>query len=141
MPRASRYEREFISFLSHFGLVARLAASGTLNTIVGDLILIPSKEYRDLFPRPAIVEVKATHYPVYYPSKHFKQLDLLVRLSKHFDYDPYLAVKFIGRGWVFLPLFEIPEKVVPENLITMPADRKTIEAWLSEIAKKGREHI
>ena len=136
MPLASRYEREFINFLSQFGLVARLAASGTLNTIVGDLILLPSKEHSALFPRPAVVEVKATHSAVYYPSKHFRQLDLLRKLSKHFNFDPYLAVKFIGRGWVFLPLYEIPQKVEPKNTITIPTDRKTAEQWLESIKKE-----
>lgn len=138
MVKASRYEREFISWASHFGLVARIAASGTLNTVVGDLILIPHKKYSDVFPRPLIIEVKATHSDVYYPSKHIRQISLLYELADYFNYDPYLAVKFIGRGWVIVPLSDgIPQRVTSDQAEPIPRDRKTIDVWLSESRQGG----
>lgn len=132
MVKASRYEREFIAWASQYGLVARIAASGTLNTIVGDLVLIPHKQYSDVFPRPLLIEVKAVHNSVYYPSKHYRQIALLHRLAEYFNYDPYLAVKFIGRGWVIVPLIDdIPQKVTADEAISIPRERKTIEDWLA----------
>ena len=133
MVNASRYEREFISWASQYGLVARVAASGTLNTIVGDLILIPHKRYAATFPRPLIIEVKSTHSRKYYPSKHFQQLNLLYELANYFNYDPYLAVRFVGSGWVIVPLSDgIPQVVSSEDATPLNVSRKTIEDWLKE---------
>lgn len=137
MVKASQYEREFISWASQYGLVARIAASGTLNTVVGDLILIPHTMYTNIFPRPIIIEVKATHSDVYYPSKHFRQISLLSTLSKYFNYDPYLAVKFIGKGWVIVPLIGgTPPRILAEDAEPIPRDRKTIDIWLKEARRR-----
>ena len=128
MPSASRYERELIAWASQRGLVARLAASGTLNTIVGDLLVIPTRESKS---EPLIIEVKSTHSPVYYTSRHYRQLYLLQQLSKVMLYKPILAVRFIGHGWKIIDISdEIPVKVTPEgSVFYTDLVRLTVDDW------------
>lgn len=112
MAKASRYEREFLHILSRDNyIIGRFAASGTINTVVGDLVVIPRKSSGD--PRPILVEVKYTTKKVYYPSAN---VHLLYRLSQVFNYRPFLAVRFKGAGWVIVDLERgVPKKVTPEN--------------------------
>ena len=111
MPKASRYEREFLHLLSKDYLVGRFAASGAMNTIVGDLVAIPRSSLSD--PRPLLIEVKYTTRSVYYPSANVHHL---ADLSAFFNYRPILAVRFKGAGWVIVDLFDgVPRKVTPDS--------------------------
>ena len=111
MPKASRYEREFLHILSKDYLVGRFAASGSINTIVGDLVAIPRKTLFD--SRPLLIEVKYTTRSVYYPSANVYHL---ADLAASFNYRPILAVRFKGAGWVVLDLSDgVPRKVTPDS--------------------------
>ena len=111
MPKASRYEREFVHVLDKRYIVGRFAASGTINTVVGDLVAIPPKDFPD--SRPVLVEVKYTTKSVYYPAPN---VHLLYDLSRTHNYRPVLAVRFKGAGWVVVNLEGgVPKKVTPEG--------------------------
>lgn len=100
MSKASRYEREFLHLLSKDYLIGRFAASGSINTVVGDLVAVPKKAKEGGNPElelPRIIEVKYTSRTVYYPSAN---VHLLHTLSKKYSYKPILAVRFKGAGWV-----------------------------------------
>ncbi len=129
MVKASHYEREFIAWASQIGMVARIAASGTLNTIVGDLIVIPHKSFN--LP-PIIVEVKSTHMNRFYTSRDYAKIDLLRRSAEHFNFIPLLAVRFIRAGWKLVDLRKgIPVYVDPEGAFMIPYARRTLADWLS----------
>lgn len=107
VSKASRYEREFLHILSKDYIIGRFAASGTINTVVGDLIAVPRRDAPD--PRPLIIEVKYTSRSVYYPSAN---VYLLHTLSKRYNYRPFLAVRFRGAGWSVHDLSSgVPRKV------------------------------
>lgn len=136
MVSASRYEREFISWASRIGLVARTAASGTLNTIVGDLVVIPHSSYG--LP-PIIVEVKSTRREKYYPSKDIRNLELMRSLSREFNFIPILAVRFIGHGWKIIDIRDgVPFVVTPEGAEFIGRDRKTLADWLRDPSPDDR---
>jgi len=111
MAGASRYEREFLHMLSKDYLVGRFAASGAINTIVGDLVAIPRKDFAD--PRPLLIEVKYTSRAVYYPSAN---VHLLYDISVRYNYRPILAVRFKGAGWVVVDLSDgVPRRVTSDS--------------------------
>jgi len=129
MPKASRYEREFIRYLSQYGVVGRFAGSGTLNTIVGDLVMLPLRGSDA--KEPWVVEVKSTKKSVYYPSV---EVELLSRLSRHFLFRPYLAVRFSNVGWKFIDLSEgVPQKVTPDGAEFLTLPRRTVFDWLRDL--------
>ena len=94
LSKASRHEREFLHLLAKDYIIGRFAASGAINTVVGDLVAVPRRDSGDTTPR--IIEVKYTSRSVYYPSAN---VHLLHTLSKRFCYRPVLAVRFKGAGW------------------------------------------
>jgi len=112
MSKASRYEREFLHLLSKDYIIGRFAASGSINTVVGDLVAVPKK---DVCPHPPrIIEVKYTSRKVYYPSA---RIYLLHTLSKKYNYKPILAVRFKGAGWAV----EDISATVPKRIDTTSA--------------------
>jgi len=126
MPRASRYEREFIRYLSQFGIVGRFAGSGTINTIVGDLIMVPPRD-SDI-EEPWLVEVKSTTKDVYYPRADVLTLQ---SLSRFFRFRPYLAVRFSNRGWKIIDISEsVPSRVTPDDAVFFTLPRRTVFDWL-----------
>ena len=129
MPRASRFEREFVRYLSQYGVVGRFAGSGTLNTIVGDLIMVPPRG-SDI-EEPWVVEVKSTCKSVYYPSV---EVELLSRLGRLFRFRPYLAVRFANRGWKLVDISEsVPQRVTPEGAAFFKLPRRTVWDWLRDL--------
>ena len=129
MPKASRFEREFVRYLSRYGVVGRFAGSGTLNTIVGDLVMIPPRA-SDI-TEPWVVEVKSTHKSVYYPSV---SVELLSRLGRLFRFRPYLAVRFVNRGWKLIDISEsVPSKVTPDGAEFFPLVNRTVWDWLRDL--------
>lgn len=129
MVSASRYEREFIAWASQIGMVTRAAASGVLNTMLGDLIILP---HVDVFEKPIVVEVKSTHRDRYYISWSRVKVDLIRRLADIFNFVPLLAVRFIDKGWVIYDLRgDVPRYITPDDAFFIPYNRKTLTDWLS----------
>ena len=127
MPKASRYEREFLWYLSQRGIVGRFAASGAINTILGDLILLHPRGVDD---DPWVVEVKSTRRSVYYPSQSVHALSVL---SRHFAFRPILAVRFANIGWKVIDLSQgVPEKVTADGAEFFELRKKTVWDWLAE---------
>jgi len=132
MPRASRFEREFVRYLTQYGIVGRFAGSGTLNTAVGDLVMFPLRGSD--FSEPWVVEVKSTHKSVYYPSL---EVELLSRLSRHFLFRPYLAVRFVNKGWKLIDISEsVPAKVTAEGAEFFSLPKRTVFDWLRELENR-----
>jgi len=127
MPKASRYEREFLWYLSQRGIVGRFAASGAINTILGDLVLIPPRSQAS---EPWIVEVKSTKKGVYYPSQSVYALSTL---SRYFLFKPVLAVRFAGVGWKVVDLSEgVPRKVDSRGAKFLELRKKSVWDWLAD---------
>lgn len=133
MAKASKYEREFLWYLSQRGIVGRFAGSGAINTVLGDLVLIHPRSSGE---EPWIVEVKSTHKKVYYPSQ---SVFALSALSKYFAFKPVLAVRFVDYGWKVIDLSsEVPPKVTREGAEFLPIRKQTVWDWLVRV-KDGED--
>jgi len=92
--KGERFERELVHMLWSKGFAAvRTPASGSISYPVPDIIAGNGRRY-------LAMEVKMrSSLPIYIPKKDVEDL---IKFSKRFGAEPYIAVKVKGEGWRFL---------------------------------------
>jgi len=106
--RGSNAERELMKILESRGYhCERVAGSGINKKSVSDIVAIKDG-------KPYLIQCKLRKRNVFYPNEFRDELRRLMIISKKCGAIPLLAIKFKGKGWKLIKLYDVPKKITKD---------------------------